>query len=204
MMPDRGLVGPLAAAGLLGLLLLGCAQVTPTRFYTLSSVLAPPGEAAAGPAANLTVGISAIALPEYLNRPQLVTRDGSNRVVLSDFDNWIEPLQGMFARTLAENLALLLGTDDVLTLPQRRPFRPDYQVEIEVMRFDTDAEGRAVLDARWWLLGPRGERVLHRARTTLVEDVPGTDRAAAARALSQALGALSREIAAAIAAASQG
>jgi uncharacterized lipoprotein YmbA len=72
------------------------------------------------------------------------------------------------------------------------------------MRFDTDAEGRAVLDARWWLLGPRGERVLHRARTTLVEDVPGTDRAAAARALSQALGALSREIAAAIAAASQG
>jgi uncharacterized lipoprotein YmbA len=198
MMPDRGLVGPLAAAGLLGLLLLGCAQVTPTRFYTLSSVLAPPGEAAAGPAANLTVGISAIALPEYLNRPQLVTRDGSNRVVLSDFDNWIEPLQGMFARTLAENLSLLLRTDDVLTLPQRRPFRPKYQVDVEVARFDTDSAGQAVLDARWWLIGARSERVLHGARATLAEPVAAGDRAAGVSALSRALGALSREIAAAI------
>ena len=186
----------LAAAALVSLL--GCAQVTPTRFYTLSSVLAAPGETDARPDGDLAVGVSAVTLPDYLNRPQLVIRDGSNRVVLSDFANWIEPLQSMFARTLAENLSILLGTDDVLTLPQRRPFQPDYQVDVEVARFDTDTAGHAVLDARWWLLGPRGDRVLHQARTTLVEPTASDDRAAAARALSQALGALSREIAAAI------
>jgi hypothetical protein len=54
-------------------------------------------------------------------RPQLVARAGSDRAVLAEFDGWIEPLQGMFARVLAENPTLLLGTDDVLTLPQRRP-----------------------------------------------------------------------------------
>jgi uncharacterized protein len=187
----------LAAAALVGLLL-GCAQATPTRFYTLSSVLVAPGESDARPDPNLAVGVSAVTLPDYLNRAQLVIRDGSNRVLLSDFDNWIEPLQAMFSRTLAENLSILLGSDDVLTLPQRRPFQPDYQVDVEVARFDTDTAGHAVLDARWWLLGARGDRVLHQARTTLAEPTASADRAAAARALSQVLGALSREIAAAI------
>jgi ABC-type transport auxiliary lipoprotein component len=48
-------------------------------------------------------------LPPYLDRPQLVTRAGSNRMVLADFDSWAEPLQGLFARVLAKNLTLLLG-----------------------------------------------------------------------------------------------
>jgi uncharacterized lipoprotein YmbA len=194
----------LGAALAAGLLLAGCAETPPTRFYTLSSVLAAPGETGAEAGRDLAIGIGAVTLPEYLNRPQLVTRLGSNRVGLSDFDSWIEPLQGLFARTLAENLALLLDTDDVLTLPQRRPFRPDYQVEVEVTRFDADAAGNAVLDARWWVLGARGESELHSARTTLVEPVPADDRSAAVAALSQALGALSREIADVIAAAERG
>jgi hypothetical protein len=194
----------LGAALAAGLLLTGCAQTQPTRFYTLSSVLAAPGETGAVASRDLAIGIGAITLPEYLNRPQLATRIGSNRVALSDFDNWVEPLQGLFARTLAENLALLLATDDVLTLPQRRPFRPDYQVEVEVTRFDADAAGNAVLDARWWVLGARGESELHSARTTRVEPLAAGDRTAAVAALSQALGALSREIAEVIAAAERG
>ena len=198
--PHPLLGGALAAS----LLLASCAPTQPTRFYTLSSVLAVPGETAAAPSRALSIAIGTITLPEYLNRPQLVTRVGSNRVALSDFDNWIEPLQGMFARTLAENLALLLDSDDVLTLPQRRPFRPDYQVEVDVTRFDADAAGNAVLDARWWVLGARGERELHSARTTLIEPVPTGDRTAAVAALSQALGALSREIADVIAAEARG
>jgi len=190
----------LGAALAAGLLLAGCVQTPPTRFYTLSSVLAPPGDSNAEASRDLAIGIGTVTLPEYLNRPQLVTRVGSNRVALSELDSWIEPLQGLVARTLAENLALLLATDDVLTLPQRRPFRPDYQVEVEVTRFDADAAGNAVLDARWWVLGADGERELHRARTTLVEAVPAGDRTAAVAALSRALGALSQEIADVIAA----
>ncbi len=190
------------AAALAGALLLlaACAAVTPTRFYTLSSLLAAPGAAAVDTPRPLSVSVGPITLPEYLNRPQLVTRDGSNRVTIADFDNWIEPLDGLFARTLAENLSLLLGTDEVLTVPQRRPFRPDYQVGVDVTRFDADSSGNAVLDARWWLLGSRGDNLLHGARSTLVEPTAGADRAAAVQALSAALGRLSREIADAIAA----
>ena len=192
-------VAPGMAVVAAGLLLASCANTTPTRFYTLSSVPAAPGEAPAMASQDLTVAVGPVTLPEYLNRPQLVTRDGNNRVDLADFDSWIEPVQGLFARTLAQNLSVLLGTDDVLLLPQRRPLRPDYHVEVEVTRFDVETSGNAVLDARWWILGERGETVLHNGRSTIAQPTTPGDHAAGAQALSGALIGLSREIAGAIA-----
>ncbi len=192
------------AGGLLVLascaLLAGCAGVTtPTRFYTLSSVVAPPGEAAPAHAPDLALGVGPVTLPEYLNRPQIVTRAGGNRVVLADFDSWIEPLDGLFARTLTENLSLLLGTDEVLQLPERRAMRFDYRVEVDVTRFDIDNSGNAVLDARWRLFRDDQDTLLRGARSTEVEPTTPGDYTADAQALSRALGAMSREIAAAIA-----
>ena len=85
-----------------GLLFAGCAATTPTRFYTLSSLVAAPGEASQG-LPHLAIGVGPVTLPEYLNRPQIVTRVGSNRIALADFESWAEPLDGLFARILTEN-----------------------------------------------------------------------------------------------------
>ena len=187
------------AAGAACLALASCADSQPTRFYTLAAVPDAPGEAMPALPPDLSVGIGPVNLPPYLDRPQLVTRAGSNRAVLAEFDSWVEPLQGMFARVLAENLALLLGTDDVLMLPQRRALALDYQVEVDVTRFDVDTSGSAVLDARWWVLGRDGERLLRSGRSTISEPTQAGDYTAAAGALSRALGAMSLEIAQAIA-----
>jgi len=176
-----------------------CADSQPTRFYTLAAMPDAPAEAIPALPPDLTVGVGAITLPPYLDRPQLVTRAGSNRVVLADFDSWVEPLQGMFSRVLADNLALLLGTDDVLMLPQRRLMPLDYQVELDVARFDVDTSGNAVLDARWWVFGQDGEKHLRSGRSTITEPTQVGDYTAAAGALSRALGAMSGEIAQAIA-----
>ena len=105
----------------------------------------------------------------------------------------------MFARVLAENLALLLGTDDVLMLPQRRDVTLDRQVEVDVTRFDVDNAGNAVLDARWWVYGRDGDKLLRSGRSTISEPAAVGDYTAAAAALSRALGAMSKEIAQAIA-----
>ena len=148
---------------------------------------------------DLTVGVGPVTLPTYLDRPQLVTRAGGNRMVLADFDSWVEPMPGMFARVLGENLALLLGTDDVLMLPQRRDVALDRQVEVDVTRFDVDDAGNAVLDARWWVFGRDGEKLLRSGRSTITEPSQVGDYTAAAAALSRALGAMSQEIAQAIA-----
>ena len=182
-----------------GLTLAGCADTPPTRFYTLSPLEDAPGGTPPANLPELTVGVGPVTLPPYLDRPQLVTRAGGNRMVLADFDNWVEPLQGMFTRVLGENLALLLGTDDVLLLPQNRDFALDRQVEVDVTRFDVDNVGNAVLDAKWWVYGRDGDKLLRSGRSTISEPATVDDYAAAAAALSRALGAMSTEIAQAIA-----
>jgi hypothetical protein len=182
-----------------GLTLAGCAETPPTRFYTLSPLEDAPGGTPPANLPELTVGVGPVTLPPYLDRPQLVTRAGGNRMVLADFDSWVEPLQGMFTRVLGENLALLLGTDDVLLLPQNRDFALDRQVEVDVTRFDVDNVGNAVLDAKWWVYGRDGDELLRSGRSTISEPAAVDDYTAAAAALSRALGAMSTEIAQAIA-----
>jgi uncharacterized lipoprotein YmbA len=176
-----------------------CADSQPTRFYTLAALTEAPGEAVAALPPGRPVGVGPVTLPPYLDRAQLVTRAGSNRVVLADFDSWAEPLQGLFARVLAENLAVLLETDDVLLLPQRRETPLAYQVEVDVTRFDVDTDGNAGLDARWWVFGRNGDKLLQSGRSTISEPTKVDDYTAAAAALSRALGAMSTEIARAIA-----
>ena len=195
--PWKGLLTSAILAALLALA--GCADNQPTRFYTLSALTDAPGGKPPATLADLTVGIGPVTLPPYLDRPQLVTRAGGNRMVLADFDSWVEPLQGMFARVLAQNLARLLGTDDVLMLPERRQVNFDYQVEVDVTRFDVDTAGNAVLDARWWVFGRNGEKLLRSGRSTISEPAEVGDYTAAAAALSRALGAMSTEITQAIA-----
>ena len=74
----------------------------------------------------------------------------------------------------------------------------DYQIEVEVTRFDVDTVGSAVLDARWWCSAGMA-RGSCGAVDWPSEPTQVSDYAAAAGALSRALGAMSLEIAQAIA-----
>jgi uncharacterized lipoprotein YmbA len=183
-------------AATLLLLVAACSQTPPTQFYTLSSMQLPASDVGRP---NTVVGVGPVTLPEYLDRPQIVTRESGNRVMLADFSVWVEPVNGMFMRVLVENLSLLLATDNVIALPQRRPMRLDYQVEVDVTRFDADLSGRALLDARWRVFGRDGERLIGEGRSTIVVPAaePGTYEAIVA-ALSKALGQMSAAIASAI------
>ena len=85
-----------------------------------------------------------------------------------------QPLR-MFSRVLVENLSSLLAADNVVPLPQRRPTPLDYQVEVDVTRFDADLSGRAVLDARSKVFGKDGEPLIEEGRSTIVEAAVGSD-----------------------------
>ena len=142
--------------------LVGCSASQPTQFYTLSGA-ARTGEASVEKPMRL--GVGPVYLPAYLDRPQVVTRSGANRMNVSEFDQWAEPLETTFQRVLTENLSQRLDTDRIATLPARRDISLDHQVEVEVTRFDADETGRVVLDARWRIFDGRGDRLLHRGRS---------------------------------------
>jgi hypothetical protein len=145
---------PLVTGFVLGLaaLLLGACSSTPaTRFYTLAATAAAPAPKAADAARPLTLVVADVRLPLYLDRPQIVTRGGDNRVRIAEFEHWGGNLRDDMIRVLAENLARLLPGDRVVAAPAPVPLAPDWRIVVEVQRFELDADGRVRLTARWWL-----------------------------------------------------
>ncbi|MGI9418204.1 MAG: PqiC family protein [Geminicoccaceae bacterium] len=173
--------------------LIGCSASQPTQFYTLSGIDTVSEASAEKP---MRLGVGPVYLPGYLDRPQVVTRSGANRMNVSEFDQWAEPLETTFQRVLTENLSDRLDTDRIATLPARRDMPLDHQVEVEVTRFDADETGQAVLDARWRIFDGRGDRLLHRGRSLTEERVTGADDyEQIAAAMSRCLAAMTEEIA---------
>jgi uncharacterized lipoprotein YmbA len=174
----------------------GCAETQPTNFYILSSL--PPSAAASlgADSGKLSLGVGPVALPDYLDRPQVVALASSNKLQLAVFHHWAEPLQDNFSRVLAENLSILLGTDRVAKLPQRRTTAINYQVTVEVIRFDADLDGTAYLTARWTILGKDGKKSLVMRKSSFIETSAAKgDPEAVVAAMSRTVGDLSREIA---------
>jgi uncharacterized lipoprotein YmbA len=197
----RGTIRSLLAVCLASLA--GCATTTPSKFYTLTPVKATdaPGKGVPAEGGNF-LAVGPVVLPDYLDRPQILTRSEGNEVRLHDTERWAGSLAGDVSRVLTENLSALLSADRVTvvrwspaTQPQP-PFR--YRVGVEILRFEGTAGGTVVLKARYTLYGPDGRKMVSFGESTVREPAGGPDYDALVAAMSRALAAFSREIAAAI------
>jgi hypothetical protein len=141
--------------------------------------------------------VGPITLPKYLDRPQIVTRVSPNQLTLGEFDRWAEPLQENFSSVLAENLALLIPSDQILLNPWPGSATLDYQVRVDVRHFDGWLGGESTLLARWSLLD-RAEQVHLSRKVHLRVPTGGHDFEAMVVAMNQMIETLSRDIAAAI------
>jgi uncharacterized protein len=185
-------LGALAAGGCLS------PRPDPSKFF----VLAPVGAAAspiapAGLAASSipTIGLGPIKLPEYLDRDEVVTRVGPNRLQLSDLDRWAEPLDNNFKQVIAQDLTQSLGTHSITFYPWPGTTRVDYQVRIDVYRFETDPGANAQLVAHWQVLDGSGKLLYANDSNLSAQAQPGEPVAAA---LSRTVDDLARQIASAI------
>lgn len=132
------------------LILCGCfARSQPTKFYLLQSTLGLQAGEVRSASGEMKIGIGPIVLPEYLDRPQIVTRIGENEHQIDEFNQWAESLTFSIARVLGENLAILLSTDNLFLFPWRGSTQLDYQVKVGIIRFGGTPGGTAVLDVLW-------------------------------------------------------
>jgi uncharacterized lipoprotein YmbA len=177
------------------LLLAACQPAPPINYYVLSAgQAAPPSGPVTG---KSTLAIEPVELADYLDRPEIVTREAANAIDLADLHRWGEPLDFMVGRVLARNLAALLPERDVVLLPTSFVISPSRQLVVEVQRFDTDAEGIVTLDARWQIIDPRNESVVEEGRSHIEKNAGmPRDYRAISGAMSEALAGLAGEIAA--------
>ncbi|RJQ68901.1 MAG: membrane integrity-associated transporter subunit PqiC [Desulfobacteraceae bacterium] len=182
---------------LLILLSAGCrAASPPIAYYTLGSAEGA-ADALETSSTKTTIGIGPVSLPQYLDRPQLVTRTGPHRLRFDDFHLWAGSLSEEIARVVAENLMLMTRSPRVARLPWGHRFRPDIVIGIEVLNFEAHADGRVHLMAAVALSDRRSD-----AETTwtvdLKEEAGGRSIADLVAAQSRLIAELSRRIAAAI------
>lgn len=152
-----------AAVVLVLLAPVGCSNTPPTRFYVLSAI---DDEPAAVPGKGIAIGIGPVTLPQYLNRPQIVTRIGSNQMAFAEFDQWGGDLNDNVTRVLAANLSSLLKTDRVSLYPWKDEAPIDEQVTIDVVNFEQDVDGSSLLTAYWSIVDPRKPEVKLMRRST--------------------------------------
>jgi uncharacterized lipoprotein YmbA len=179
----------------------GCSILSPqpdrTKFFVLTAVT-DAGATGTAPAASngtsdLAIGVGPIGFPDYLRRPDVVTRTSPTTVEISDVNRWAEPLDSAFARVLSEDLSRLLGTQRIVTYPWYQSNRVDYQVECNVIHFETDSNGGSQLHAQWSIRDSAGKLLIARESDITGTEASGDESPSAS--LSHDLGDLSQQIA---------
>jgi uncharacterized lipoprotein YmbA len=173
----------------------------PPQYFTLSPAAATGagGGAALAPRPGLGLVVGPIEFPRYLDRPEIVTRDGSHRLVLWNEHRWGGSLRTDILRVMGDDLGTLLGTTRIAVFPAEPRFPVDYRVLLDLLEFEGVPGGSVTLRARWTVAGPDG-------RALAIEEARFEEAAASASwqdlvaAHSSALGRVTRQIAERIAA----
>jgi len=184
-------------------LMAGCTFIggtqQPTKNYVLNSLYSEEIETQAVADLNdIGILVGPIRMALYLDRADIVIRDGQNQIRLAEFSQWAGPLQENFSRVLAENLSILLATDKVGIFPGTRALSFDFNVTVDVTRFDGIPGQKADLRARWAILDKDRKKMLFENHSALSQPTKDESMEALIAAESQTLADLSREIAEAI------
>lgn len=134
------------------LALVACGSSAPANFYLLQARTTASFEGPATAAAEgISIGIGPLELPEYLDRPQMVTRSGANSVEIHEFERWAEPLEEGVSRVLTDSLADLLRHEAIAIYSWRSPLQVDYRLGLSLTRFEGAVDGRITLAGMWAL-----------------------------------------------------
>ena len=190
--------GALITLALFFMILTGCASSPYSKFYQLN----PLQKSAlitrdASPEQKLMIAIGPVRIPDYLDRPQIVTRAGKNELRLSEFDRWAGSLESDVTRVLVEDISSLLAADRFFVvrwtpyLESRVP--ASYRVEVLVERFEGTLGDSVLLKAQWAVFA-KDKRLLLKKEAEISEQMNGSSYDALVAAMSSALERLSRDI----------
>ena len=181
------------------LLLAGCGTSPPAKFYTLTPLAVQrPAEKVVDTEKNMPIAIGPIEIPEYLDRPEIVTRAEQNQLILSEFNLWGGAFKTDVNRILIENISTLLAGDGIPIITWKATVAEAHRVPVLISRFDGSPNDNIILKARWALLDKDGKNLDYFRESNITMPVKGSSYSSVVAAMSEALGELSKEIAAGI------
>ncbi len=178
--------------GFLVVLLSGCGTSQKTDFYQLNT---EANHALMGVEKGDIIGIGPIHLPEYIKRPQIVTRTSKYSLNVSEFNRWIEPFSDAITRVLVINMSNELASNRIFWLPRSdRQYPLDLRMAIDIGRFDGELGKEVTLESRW-IIFDRDDNPLQTHISIIHEPVNGQTYKELVIAMNNALNKLSQELA---------
>lgn len=180
----------------IAIVLSACGSSPPVRYYDLEALETGYSPDKVG---SSSVGVGPLRTADYLSRPRMVTRAADATIVVNDFDRWVEPPDEAIHRVLAKNLDALLDNAVVVAFPYTHIKHLDYRVVGRIDRFDADADGLAVLEIQWGVIGPNDEILMQPRRARYEARSSRQPRyAAIAHGMSKVLQQFSNDVAASL------
>lgn len=114
-----------------------------------------------------------VHVPQYMEGFHIATRREASQLHFSEMNQWGENLRKNLLRTLARNLSVLLGSNDIATPLTRSMSNPDYRVQVHIEQFERGTDGLIRLVAGWQVSG-RDNLII-----TMKADLQGTEQVSA-------------------------
>jgi uncharacterized lipoprotein YmbA len=159
--------------------------------------LAARGASTGPAAAEGVIGVLPVDVPGWIDRPQITSRVAGSQVAADEFARWGEPIAKGIERVVAENLAALLPGRRIVKAPWAGYEPVVYKVNLTVTELARQPDGTVLLEAHWAIIG-KDRATLVQRRASHRSTPPAVGAAGFVVAESQALEALSREIAEAL------
>ena len=180
------------------MILTGCASSSSSKFYQLNPVqnkTSVTGDVSSDQSQVIAIG--PVRIPDYLDRPQIVTRSGKNELKLSEFDRWAGSLENDVNRVLVEDISSLLPAG-CFSVVHWTPYLgsqvpASYRVEVIVDRFEGALGDSVLLKAQWRIFAKDRSLILEKG-SQVREQVNGSSYDELVAAMSSALERLSRDI----------
>jgi uncharacterized lipoprotein YmbA len=135
----------------------GCSSKS--NFYQLHSATTPKSSSTNRVKSNI-IGIAEVEVPEYLDKPQIITRMNDGRVDIHETERWAGSFPGNIQTVLTHNLSRSLPAYTFLSAPWEEPVTDKYRIYLNIDRFDGDRNGTVVLEGRWSLVDKDENRML--------------------------------------------
>jgi uncharacterized lipoprotein YmbA len=178
----------------------GCFGTSPgSRFYTLSQGGSRGISVEHG--LDMVVRVGPVSIASYIDRQQIVTRNGRNGIEISEFERWGGSLDEEISRLLVNDLSQRLADRGIAVAPWRSIALADvpavYRIPISIDRFDGVLGETVVLNASWAVIlkKDKQEKVLIARESTIREAAAGKGYDELVAAMGKAVERLGKEMA---------
>ena len=165
------------------------------RFYTLQAMEAGQATRTFQVPSSALIGIGRVNVPEYLNRPQIVTQSTNNLLHFAQFDRWGEPLEPSLVRLVSKDLSIILPGATLMLSPWNLAIPVKYQVIMDVVQMDSRLDKDLCLTVQWTVVDLETKQMLAVKRSEFRRPVVPQNYSGLAKALSAECASLSAEIA---------